>query len=330
MERTIYMDYNATTPVLPEVLDEMLPFLREGFGNPSSTHWAGRKAREAVELARQRVAELLNCEPGEIVFTSCATESNNAAIKGVAAALAKKGNHIITTKVEHPSVLYPALHLEKSGYRVTCLEVDADGMVDVGAIEEAITEQTVLISAMLANNETGTIFPVAEIGRIAAKHGVTLHCDAVQAVGKIAVDWRELQTGLLSLSGHKLYAPKGVGALVVRKGVKMTPYLHGGGRKRTGAPAPRMWRGSLRLARRRRSRGNSGLRKLRGLPRCGIGWRTGFSRRFRRCGATGIRCAVWAIPAASPSRGWTGGRYSPGWMPSASLLPRDRPAVRGL
>ncbi len=228
MLRQTYLDYNATTPVHPGVLEEMLPFYRSDFGNPSSIHWAGRKAKEAVDLARERVADLLNCEPGEVVFTSCATESNNAAIKGTAAALRNRGNHIITTKVEHPSVMYPALYLENFGCEVTCLDVDGEGMLDLQKLEAAITEKTILITVMLANNETGTIFPVREIGEIAAKHNICFHCDAVQAVGKIPIDWKTHHIGLMSLSGHKLYAPKGVGALIMRKGAKLYPYFHGG------------------------------------------------------------------------------------------------------
>ncbi len=228
MERLIYMDYNATTPVHPEVFEEMQPFLRADFGNPSSIHWAGRVAKRAVELARERVAALLNCDTAEVVFTSCATESNNAALKGVAAALRGKGDHIITTRVEHPSVMYPCLFLENFGYRVTSLDVNAEGMLDLDELESAITEKTILISVMYANNETGTIFPVREIGEIAARHNIAFHCDAVQAVGKIPLDWKELGIGLMSLSGHKLYAPKGIGALIVRKGLKLYPLLHGG------------------------------------------------------------------------------------------------------
>jgi cysteine desulfurase len=226
------MDYNATTPVHPEVLEEMLPFLRADFGNPSSIHWAGRTAKRAVELARERVAALLNCDTAEVVFTSCATESNNAALKGVAAALRNRGDHIITTRVEHPSVLYPCLYLENFGYLVTTLDVNAEGMLDLDELESAITEKTILISVMYANNETGTIFPVREIGDIAARHNITVHCDAVQAVGKIPLDWKELGVGLMSLSGHKLYAPKGIGALIIRKGVKMHPLLHGGAQEK--------------------------------------------------------------------------------------------------
>ncbi len=228
MLRQIYLDNNATTPVHPEVLEAMLPYYRNDYGNASSLHWAGRMAKEAIEQARERVAALLNCEPNEVVFTSCATESNNAAIKGTAAVLRNKGNHIITTRVEHPSVMYPALYLEHFGYEVTTLDVDGEGMLDLDALEAAITEKTILITVMLANNETGTIFPVREIGEIAAKHKVCFHCDAVQATGKIPVDFKALNTRLLSLSGHKFYAPKGVGALIVRNGTRLYPYLHGG------------------------------------------------------------------------------------------------------
>ena len=228
MKRQVYLDYNATTPLHPEVLDAMLPFLQDTFGNPSSAHWAGRLARTAVNRARKQVAELLHCDPDEVIFTSCATESNNTAIKGVAATLRSKGNHIITTRVEHPAVLYPCLYLENFGYQVTCLDVDAEGMLDLDALEAAITDKTILISAMFANNETGTIFPVREIAEIAARHRVYFHCDAVQAVGKIPLDLQDLKVDMLSLSGHKLYAPKGIGALILRKGTKLYPYLHGG------------------------------------------------------------------------------------------------------
>ena len=228
MGRFVYMDYNATTPVHPEVLEEMLPFLETDFGNPSSIHWAGRPAKQGVELARERVASLLNCDTSEVVFTSCATESNNAALKGVASALHGKGDHIVTTGVEHPSVLYPCHYLENFGYRVTSLDVNAEGILDLDVLESSTTEKTILISVMYANNETGTIFPVRQIGEIAARHNITFHCDAVQAVGKIPLDWKALGVGLMSLSGHKLYAPKGTGALIIRKGVKMYPLLHGG------------------------------------------------------------------------------------------------------
>jgi cysteine desulfurase len=228
MERQVYMDYNATTPLHPELLEAMLPFYRDSFGNPSSMHWAGRRSREVLDHARDQVAGLLNCDPVEVVFTSCATESNNFAIKGIAAALRNKGNHIITTRVEHPSVLTPCLYLESFGYEVTCIDVDAEGMLDLEALEAAITDKTILISAMFANNETGTIFPIQEIGAIAAQHHIYFHCDAVQAVGKIPIDWKQLNISLLSLSGHKLYAPQGTGALIIRKGVKLYPLFHGG------------------------------------------------------------------------------------------------------
>lgn len=228
----IYMDYNATTPLLPEVVDALLPYYHEHFGNPSSIHWAGRKVKEAVEAAREQVALLVNCEPAEVVFTSCGTEANNMAIKGVASALRDKGNHIITTRVEHPSVINPCLFLEKAGYAVTWLDIDRNGIPDIEALEKAITPATILISVMYANNETGVIMPVKEIGEITAKRKTYFHCDAVQAVGKVVVDCRALNINLLSLSGHKLHAPKGVGALVVRKGIKLHPLLHGGAQER--------------------------------------------------------------------------------------------------
>ncbi|MEJ2700223.1 MAG: cysteine desulfurase family protein, partial [Desulfuromonadales bacterium] len=219
--RRIYMDHNATTSLHPAVIEEMEPFLRTRFGNPSSLHWAGRQVRPAIDQARERVARLVNCDPAEVVFTSCATESNNTAIKGVTAALRERGNHLITTTVEHPAVLTPCLYLEFFGFRVTCLEVDENGMLDPAALEAAIDERTILISAMYANNETGVIFPVERIGEVAARRKVVFHCDAAQAVGKIPIDFRAANIDLMSLSGHKLYAPKGVGALIVRRGVKL-------------------------------------------------------------------------------------------------------------
>jgi cysteine desulfurase len=228
----IYMDYNATTPVHPEVLEAFLPFYRDRFGNPSSIHWGGRRVKGAVEEAREKVARFVRCEPVEIVFTSCGTEADNAAIKGVAAALRGKGNHIVTTRVEHPAVLNTCLYLEQAGYEITFLEVDRDGMLDPASLEAAITDRTTLISAMYANNETGTLFPVREIGAVAARRGVYFHCDTVQAAGKMPIDWREMNASLLALSGHKLGAPQGIGALVVRRGIKLHPLLHGGAQER--------------------------------------------------------------------------------------------------
>jgi cysteine desulfurase len=228
MNTQVYMDNNATTAVHPEVLEEMLPFFRTRFGNPSSTHWAGRRVKSAIEGAREKVARLVNCDPSEVVFTSCATESNNTAIKGAFAARRSRGNHIITTTVEHPAVLTPCFYLENQGCEVTCLDVDGEGMLDLEALEASITDRTILISVMYANNETGTIFPMRKIGEIAERHGVLFHCDAVQAAGKIPVDVREARIGLMSISGHKLSAPLGVGALVVRKGVRLPPLFHGG------------------------------------------------------------------------------------------------------
>jgi cysteine desulfurase len=228
----IYMDYNATAPVHPEVLKAFLPFYRERFGNPSSIHMAGRRAKGAIEEAREKVAHFLCSEPVEVVFTSSGTEADNMAVKGIASALRGKGNHIITTRVEHPAVLNTMLHLEQQGFEITRLDVDSEGLPDLDLLESCITDRTILISVMHANNETGTILPVMEIGAIASRHRVVFHCDAVQAAGKIPMDCREINAGLLAISGHKMGAPQGIGALVVRQGVKLHPFIHGGSQER--------------------------------------------------------------------------------------------------
>ncbi len=205
----IYLDYNATTPVDPLVVEELLPYLREGFGNPSSSHPYGKKAKEGVETARKRVAGLLGCDPAEIVFTSGGTEANNQALIGTAMANREKGNHIITTAIEHPAVLNPLRWLEGQGFAVTYLPVDGYGLVDPQAVRQAINNKTILISVMHANNEVGTIQPLAEIGAIAREHDILLHTDAAQSVGKIPTRVDELRVDLLSIAGHKLYAPRG-------------------------------------------------------------------------------------------------------------------------
>lgn len=230
--KRIYMDNNATTAVRPEVLEAMLPFFREQFGNPSSVHWAGRAVSGAVEKAREQVAKMINCSAAEVVFVSCGSEGDNLAILGTADALKDRGNHIITTAVEHPAVLNTCEYLEKRGYEVTYLPVDRDGMLDLADLEAAITEKTILISVMWANNETGNIFPMEEIGRIARKYKVRFHTDAVQSVGKIPVDVQAANVDLLVISGHKLGAPKGVGAIYIRRGTKLTQLLHGGHQER--------------------------------------------------------------------------------------------------
>ena len=225
----IYFDNNATTPVLPEVLEAMLPYLTSDWGNPSSAHAFGQRAKEAVDRAHSQVAALLGCQPDEIVLTSGGSESNNTAIKGVAFALRDKGDHIITSQVEHPAVLKPLRFLERNRFTVTYLPVDQFGMVKVSDVEKAITSKTILITIMHANNEVGTIEPVAEIGTLAHASGVLLHTDAAQSVGKIPTRVDELNVDLLTIAGHKLYAPKGVGALYVRRGVVFEPLIHGAG-----------------------------------------------------------------------------------------------------
>jgi len=230
--KQIYLDYNATSPVRPEVLEVMLPFYKEQFGNPSSVHWAGRQVSGALENAREQVAALINASPAEIVFVSCGSEGDNMAIKGTLAALKGKGNHVITTSVEHPAVLETCQALEKDGYAVTYLPVDKNGELNLADLEKAITEKTVLISVMWANNETGNIYPIEEIGKIARKYNIRLHTDAVQAVGKIPVDVQKANVDLLVLSGHKIGAPKGVGAIYIRRGTRLMQFMHGGHQER--------------------------------------------------------------------------------------------------
>lgn len=223
----IYLDYNATTPIDPRVAEVMLPFIHEHFGNPSSSHILGVTTNKAVEKARQQIAEMIGCGPDELILTSGGSESNNYAIKGVAWAYRNKGNHIITSSVEHPAVTEVCRYLEKQGFLVTYLPVDGDGLVDPGRVEEAVTPQTILITIMHANNEVGTIEPIADISEIAHRHGIWVHTDCAQSVGKIPVRVDALHADLLTIAGHKLYATKGIGALYIRRGVKLEKLIHG-------------------------------------------------------------------------------------------------------
>jgi len=229
VSRRIYLDYNASTPICAEAVEAMRPFLTDHYGNPSSLHWAGMPAKDAVEKARGQVAGLLGCDPTEVVFTSGGSESNNHAIKGIFFANRDRGNHIVTTAVEHPATLNPCHFLEKLGARVNVLPVDRFGMVDPDDVRKAITPRTILITVMHANNEVGTIEPIPEIAAIARKAGIPVHTDAAQTVGKIPADVEELGVDLLSVAGHKVYAPKGIGALYIREGTKIEPFVHGAG-----------------------------------------------------------------------------------------------------
>lgn len=228
----IYLDHAATTYTKPEVLEEMLPYFTRQYGNPSSVHSFGRESRKAMDLARERTAKALHANPNEIFFTGSGTEADNWAVKGAALANRKKGNHIITTSIEHHAVLYTCNYLERNGFEVTYLPVDEFGLIDAEQIRNAITDQTILISVMTANNEIGTIQPIKEIGAIAREKGVLFHTDAVQAIGSVPIDVDEMNIDLLSLAAHKFYGPKGVGALYMRKGVKIQQMIHGGAQER--------------------------------------------------------------------------------------------------
>lgn len=268
MER-IYLDFNASTPIDPAAATAMRSLLETAHGNPSSDHWAGRPARLAVDQARSEVAALLGCDASEVVFTSGGSESNNFALKGVFFAHRERGMHFITAQTEHPAVLAPCRFLERLGAEVTYLPVDRDGLVDPEAVRRAITPRTILISVMHANNETGTVQPIAEIAAIARAHGVLCHTDAAQSVGKIETDVRTLGVDLLSVAGHKLYAPKGVGALFVRDGVVLEPLLHGAGHeagRRAGTESALLVAGlGSACATARAVSGDSRIRELRDM-----------------------------------------------------------------
>lgn len=223
-----YFDNAATTRVKEEVLNEMLPYLKEQYGNPSSLYSIGRNAKKAIEEARKKVAGLINCAPNEIYFTGCGSESDNTAIKGIAYANQKKGKHIITSKIEHPAVLHTCQALAKQGFEITYLNVNKEGIVDLEELKNCIRNDTILISIMFANNEIGTLQPIAEIAKIAKMYNIIFHTDAVQACGNVPINVREMRIDMLSLSGHKLYAPKGIGALYVKNGIEFEKFMDGG------------------------------------------------------------------------------------------------------
>jgi cysteine desulfurase len=230
--KRIYLDYAATTPTHPEVIKAMLPYFDESFGNPSSIHSYGQEARDAIERARSKVAALIGAQNEEIVFTGSGTEADNFALKGVALSLQGKGNHIITSSIEHHAILETCKFLKGQGFSITYLPVDGFGMVDPSDVQKALSQKTILVSVMTANNECGTIEPIAEIGAIAREAEIYFHTDAVQAVGHIKINVHEFKVDLLSMSAHKLYGPKGVGALYIRKGTRISPFMHGGSQER--------------------------------------------------------------------------------------------------
>lgn len=230
--RHIYLDYNASTPIDPAVAAAMKPFLEDEYGNPSSGHWSGAAAKAALETSRGQIAALLGCQSDEIVFTSGGSEANNLALKGAFFSLRDKGNHIVTTRIEHPAIIAPCRFLERLGARVTYLPVDGTGRIDCDDLRKAITPRTILLSIMHANNEVGTIQPIEICARIAHEHGVLFHTDTAQSVGKFPTDVNQLGVDLLSVAGHKVYAPKGVGVLFVRRNVSLEPLIHGAGHER--------------------------------------------------------------------------------------------------
>ncbi|TCP96611.1 cysteine desulfurase [Serpentinicella alkaliphila] len=230
--KKVYLDYSATTPMKKEVIDEMLPYLTEHFGNPSSIHSFGRESRKAVDNARDQIAKTLGAKSDEIFFTAGGTESDNWAIKGVAYAMKGKGNHIITTKIEHHAVLHTCEELAKEGFEITYLNVDQYGLINLEELKSAIKENTILITVMFANNEIGTIQPIKEIGQIAKEKGIIFHTDAVQAYGNVHINVDQLGLNLVSISSHKIYGPKGIGALYIRRGTKILPFIHGGAQEK--------------------------------------------------------------------------------------------------
>ncbi len=226
--RQVYLDYSATTPVKEEVLQEMIPYFTEQFGNPSSLYTMGLTSKEAVDKARSQVAALIGADSKEIYFTGCGSEADNWAVFGTVDKFKEKGNHIITTRIEHHAMLHSCEFLEKNGYKVTYLAVEPDGTVKPETLEAAITDQTILISIMMVNNEVGTIEPIKELAAIAKKHGILFHTDAVQALANVPIDVKDLGVDMLSVSAHKIYGPKGIGALYIRKGLRISNYMHGG------------------------------------------------------------------------------------------------------
>jgi len=227
----IYLDCNATTPIDPEVVKAMMPFITDSFGNPSSTHEYGVKAKTALDAARADVAALIGANPEEILFTSGGSEANNTVLKGVAQTFEAKGKHIIISQIEHPAIQEPCNYLEKTGFRITRIPVDSDGIVSAQDVQKAFTDETILVSVMHANNETGAIQPIAEIGALCRQRGILFHTDASQSLGKIPVNVRDMNVDFLTMAGHKLYAPKGIGALYIRSGLNIEPLIHGAGQE---------------------------------------------------------------------------------------------------
>ena len=238
--RKVYLDYSATTPTDPRVVEEMIPYFTEHFGNPSSIYSTGLEAKDAIEHAREQVAHLINAEPKELIFTSGGTESDNWALIATAHRLQHKGKHIITSAIEHHAILHSCEYLAKEGFDITYVGVDHDGLVDPAEVEAAIRPDTILISIMYVNNEVGSVQPIAEIGAIAKKHGILFHTDAVQALGNVPIDVKTMNIDMMSMSSHKIYGPKGIGAIYIRSGVNLPTYIHGGALRGVGCNKPQL------------------------------------------------------------------------------------------
>ena len=301
--KTIYLDNNATTAVAPEVLAAMLPYLGELYGNPSSMHSFGGQVGEAVDTARERIAALLGAGPDEIIFTSCGSESDNTAIWSALQTQPEK-RHLITTRVEHPAVLNVVQYWERQGYHVTLLGVDGKGRLDLDEYAAALSDDTALVSIMFANNEVGDIYPIQAMAEMAKERGILFHTDAVQAVGKTPIDLRHLPVDMLSLSGHKIHAPKGIGVLYVRKGVRFRPFLRGGhqerGRRAGTETCPTLWAWAWRP----NSPATICRKSASMWPGCGTSWKTACWSASPTAWSTAMWKTACPTPAISPSKMW--------------------------
>ena len=312
MNRQVYLDHNASTPVHPEVVEAMLPYFSERFGNPSSVHGFGREAREGLETAREQVAHFLRVGKEEVVFTSGGTESDNMAVKGVA--MARRQGHIITSRIEHHAVLRAVQTLESQGFPATYLDVDGHGQVDPDALRRAIRPDTILITIMHANSEIGTIQPARELGAIAREHNIPFHMDAVQTFGKVPIDLDAFNIDMLSFSGHKIYGPKGVAGLYIRKGTKMVSIQHGGEHERRRRAGTENVAGIVGFGKAVEIRGRDMAEEASASPASATGSGRGSSAACPRCGSTGTPPSGSPAPATCASGTWSRNPSCSAWI----------------